>query len=155
MWFGLLVAPRVDFIGTFKHLPKHTKLLLQRAGLREEYGATYDDGKDAPSKGEGGGMCAKPTQVRPTNYTAAGFNQKGASSSSKIEEYYTPELLKTVRDAYHWDVTIWKDLKGRFADDVVTGKDLAIVKNTASGDVLDKHGRKQRQRIVGCQAKHS
>jgi len=124
--------PQVDFIGTFEHLSEHTKMLLERVGLWEKYGAKFDDGKNM--KSEGSDIWSMPTPVRPSNYTVAGFNQKGAgtshhstSSSSKIQEYYTPELLKTVREAYHWDVKIWEDLKGRSAEDVATGKDLVIV----------------------------
>ncbi len=130
------LLPKFDFIGNFNHISKHTKMLLDRVGLWDKYGATFDDGKDLPPATRN--TCAVPPPQRPHNQTIWGFNQRGPSgtgnvlhatgSKSRILEYYTPELIKKVREAYAFDFAVWDEIMARPEEDVATGKELMVVK---------------------------
>jgi hypothetical protein len=132
------MLPHLDFIGSFEHVGEHTRMLLEKVGLWEEYGAKFDPADDVDM---GENMCIMPSPPRPANFTPRGFNQKGPSgttshrtgSKNKMEQFYTPELLEKVRKAYAHDFSIWDDLKGRDADDILSGSDLTIVKAHCEG----------------------
>jgi hypothetical protein len=127
------LLPSWDFIGTFEHIAEHTKLLLERVGLWDNFGAKFDDASDYKT---GGGRCHVAPPIRASNYSALGFNQRGTSkgqsnaagAQNKFDKYYTPELLGKVRELYALDYAIWDDLKKRPADRVATGRDLDIVR---------------------------
>jgi len=127
------LLPSFDFIGSFQHLSEHTRLLLSKVGMWDEYGLKYDDGIDT---GKVGSTCDYPPPNRPSNFTPVGFNQgknrtsrHDTQSSTKMRDYYTKELLATVRKAYHWDYAIWDDLVKRPSHLVASGEDLDIVRS--------------------------
>jgi hypothetical protein len=140
------LLPQFDFIGNFDHISEHTKLLLERVGLWEEFGATFDDGKDLQYS-ERHSTCMIPPPIRQPNETVWGFNQRGPSgagknlhatgSQSKLDKYYTPELLGKVRKAYALDFAVWDELKDRPIDQVAAGRDLKTVQNYCKKSFLE------------------
>lgn len=132
------LLPAYDFIGSFQHISKHTKLLLKKVGMWDEYGSKYDDGNGAMK----GSLCMRPSPIREANFTPDGFNQlsriknrttsHATQSSKKMSQYYTPELLSKVKKAFHWDYAIWDDLVERPPHSVATGKDLDLVRSYCS-----------------------
>jgi hypothetical protein len=52
------LLPHIDFVGNMEHLGEHTKLLLEKVGLWEEYGSKFDDGRGL--KNRGGSCYANP-----------------------------------------------------------------------------------------------
>ena len=94
--------PKFDFIGRFDHIAEHSKMLLEKVGLWDEFGATFDDGKGATIPREGHShTCWVPPVKRAENETILGFNQRGPSSTQHAtgsrerfnEMYNTSELL--------------------------------------------------------------
>lgn len=135
------LLPQFDFVGKMSEdsIADHTRALLERVNFWDDYGAKYDDGigllEDTKSA-----QCFVPPPVRENNQgknssIVLGFNQRGVSggyshatgSRSKVEEYYTPELLEKVRKAYAMDYAIWDDLNGRPDNKPTTGRDLKFV----------------------------
>eukprot|EP00546_Thalassionema_frauenfeldii_P016563 CAMPEP_0178902592 /NCGR_PEP_ID=MMETSP0786-20121207/4691_1 /TAXON_ID=186022 /ORGANISM="Thalassionema frauenfeldii, Strain CCMP 1798" /LENGTH=379 /DNA_ID=CAMNT_0020573877 /DNA_START=132 /DNA_END=1270 /DNA_ORIENTATION=- len=129
------LLPSFDFIGSFYHSSEQTQILLEKVGMWEDYGLNYDDGRDG---GLVGSNCHYPPPIRSSNFTPVGFNQGSGhrttlhvtQSSQKMREYYTPELLETVRKAYRWDYAIWDDLAKLPSHVVASGKDLELVRSS-------------------------
>jgi hypothetical protein len=127
------LLPKFDFVGNFDHLSKHTKLLLERIGAWDKYGATFDDGRGIRQRH----ICMVPIPERPVNYTTVGFNQRGPSitgnklhatgSKSLVDQYYTPELIDKVRQAYALDFAVWDEISAKPDHDVASGRDLKVV----------------------------
>jgi len=132
------LLPSFDFIGIFPHISEHTKMLLKKVRMWDDYGSKYDDGNGA----EMGSLCYRPPPLREANFTPDGFNQLSRSknrttlhatqSSDKMDQYYTSELLAKVRKAYHWDYAIWDDLVKRPSRSGAAGNDLEIVRSYCS-----------------------
>jgi hypothetical protein len=132
------LLPHFDFIGNVEHVSEHTRILLDKVGMWDDYGSKFDDGLDLPKSGQ---LCFVPPPDRSTGNTTTvyGFNQRGPSSNgesvhatgskSKLDKYYTPELLEKVRKAYAIDYAIWDDLKRLPSDEVASGQDLESVQN--------------------------
>jgi hypothetical protein len=131
------LLPHFDFIGSFDHLSEHTRLLLQRVGLWDDFGATFKDTNNLKKDGRQVKLkCRVPPPVRGEKHAPSGFNQQGPSSAALghatgsrnlFDSFYTPELLATVREAYALDYAIWDDMKRRPASDVANGSDLQSV----------------------------
>jgi hypothetical protein len=130
------LLPHFDFIGSMEHISEHTKLLLEKVGMWDDYGSKFDDGHDLPKVGSA--CFVAPPDRSASNTTVNGFNQRGTTSKhatgskSKFEKYYTPELLEKVRKVYAIDYAIWDDLKRRPTDQVASGQNLESVKNYCS-----------------------
>jgi hypothetical protein len=89
--------PLYTFVGSFTHLREHTELMLRQANLWEEFGA-----RGWPLKAPGGSG-----KVPARGPTGSMFQKNTAwhadGTSSKTEQYYTPELLERVKKAYAMD----------------------------------------------------
>jgi hypothetical protein len=139
------VLPLFDFVGSFDHLPEHTKLLLERVGLWESYGKNFEVVSSASDTNTSASICLIPPPTTRSNSTI-GFNQRtpsgnkhslehGTGSRQKMEQYYTPEMLDLVRKAYDMDYAIWDELHARASDnplEVPTGRDFAYVKRSCA-----------------------
>ena len=130
------LLPKFDFIGNLDHIEEHTKLLLERIGLWENYGKTFDDGKDTILHQLWNSKYAMPVPNRLPNETIPGFNQRGQSkhnraqthstgAKERLKEYYTPELLEKVRKLYHLDFAVWDEVSS--SNKVANGKSLKVV----------------------------
>jgi hypothetical protein len=123
------IFPFFDFVGNFNHRALHSKLLLQKVGLWQNWGSKFE-----ATPGEGEQTCAQPPPVRSSNRaTTLGFNQHGTSdmanqSRDTIQRYYTPELLAEVQKAYALDYKVWNEIKDRDQMDVSAAYNLNHVK---------------------------
>ena len=145
------VLPKMDFIGNFRYVSEHSKLLLQRINAWDTYGKTF------AASGGTGSMCSikppppyDPSTIANTTGTRRrrtrvqrlppryGFNQgsgratsysHSSGTNSKMDEYYTPELLHKVRQAYALDYAVWDEISNRTVDDVARGIDLKHVRS--------------------------
>ena len=131
------IFPVFDFVGSFDHLSKHSKLLLQKVGAWDKWGATFDD--ESTEVGASN-ICTAGSDNNP-NRTISGFNQKDPSnksykhstgSKSKLDKYYTPELRSKVRRAYKMDYAVWDEIKDRDPDSVAAAYELDHVINECS-----------------------
>ena len=134
------LLPHINFIGNFDYVAEHTRTLLEKVGLWDDYGSKFDPADDGITRTARSSLCATPPpwSLRPpdSNYTPIGFNQRGPTkttshrtdSKSKLDEFYTPELLAKVRSAYKYDYEIWDDIKDQPVHNVLTGQDLNLVK---------------------------
>ena len=126
------VLPHFDFIGNMDHIALHTRLLLERVGLWEEYGQSFDDGQGSLNPSTS--VCAVPPPQRASNDTVVGFNQRGASkhglhahatgSKSLFDQLYTPDIQAKVRRAYALDFAVWDHLSNREPGDVASGTNV-------------------------------
>ena len=106
--------PLYNFVGSFTHLKEHTELMLRKAGLWDEFGAQGwplkapgGSGK-VPARGPTGSMFQKNTA----------WHADG--TSSKTEQYYTPELLERVKKAYAMDYEMLSQI-GALGSEPTTG----------------------------------
>jgi hypothetical protein len=58
-----------------------------------------------------------------------GGKEHQTGSKSKLDQFYTPELLEKVHKAYAIDYAIWDDLHRRPSNQVATGRDLKPVQD--------------------------
>lgn len=144
------LLPYFDMIGNLKFVSDHTRLLLERVGLWEHFGALYDDGHNNARYTKRAHVrfspeCAVPTPQRPSNYSIPGFNQGGTSeiqgyahatgAKKRMEDFYTPELMDRVREAYYMDYQVWDQI--RDLPQMTSGLDLDVVKEYCSDSRLD------------------
>lgn len=131
------LLPYMDFVGSFDHIAGHTKELLSRIGMWEEFGSKFDPGYGWGGEGYSKGSIPPPN--RPANYSNLGFNQQEGNSTgidhstgsrNKLDEYYTQEIMEKVKEAYALDYQVWDNLKQRSPDSVASGQDLHIVKES-------------------------
>ena len=113
-------------------------MLLERVGMWEKHGRTFDDGSQSKYDG---GYCCVPPPTRDANVTVhGGFNQRGPSrsssgevhatgSQSRFHELYTPELIAKVRKAYALDFAVWDEISSKKdVKDVAKGSELKVVR---------------------------
>jgi hypothetical protein len=118
--------PLYDFVGNLDFLAQHTKALLERVGLWNDFGSQYINA----DTGEGACVIAPPKVTRSDNVTR-GFNQYGATthhvtgSRNLHDKYYTPALLAKVKTAYAMDYIVWDEIKDR--PNLTTPSDLAHI----------------------------
>ena len=129
-----------DYIGTLDNAAYHTKALLDSVGLWETHGKHYRVSKPGWKKGNLA-MTFPPSPLLP-NETAVGFQQEESGmdtfkhnkdSHSKIDEYYTPELMKKVKELYWMDFQLWDALQVSKKQGLVHGKDIAKLLNPECG----------------------
>ena len=126
---------RFDFIGDLHSAAEHTHELLEHVGLWESHGKHYINGGRKIGWNPWCNIASHPA-----NHTAhLGFNQKdevknattldavyghSKGSKSKIEKYFTPNLLKRVeQELYADDHKLWK-LVNANGNKLSRGKDL-------------------------------
>ena len=151
MMCGLdFLLPHFDFVGNFNFVSQHTKLLLQKVGLWDEYGAQFDDGSGGNKVGRH--KCTtRPKTLGDAGYNASrvvsGFNQKditglhATNSKQKMAKYYTPSLMERVRKAYALDFAIFDDVQRRAekrVDDIASGRDLEAVQSHCNNQSIDQ-----------------
>jgi len=116
---------RFQFIGNIENAADHARELLEHVGLWNTYGKKFVHGGEMKGKG----MCrVKPITLNELESDRGlrhlGFQQKGAygnisaantaynhsrGSKSKVEEYFTPDMLKFVREKlYGADFKLWE-----------------------------------------------
>lgn len=131
------LLPKFDFVGSFDYVAEHTKMLLEKIGAWETMGRWFDDGNGVPHDPLAQTCYALPAH-RKMNETVSGFNQGGTSlsgryvhktdSKSKMEEFYTPDLIEKVRRAYALDFSVWDEISNRSVDEISRGKDMNVVR---------------------------
>lgn len=116
---------RFQFIGNIENAADHARELLEHVGLWNTYGEKFVHGGEMKGKG----MCSvKPITLNEfesdRRLRHLGFQQKGEydnvsaantaynhsrGSKTKIDEYYTPGMLKFVREKlYGADFKLWE-----------------------------------------------
>ena len=131
------LLPHFDFIGNINYGAEHTKLLLERSKVWDTLGKTFDNGVGTESQRRGARCYYEPPdRFRGSNFTPVGFNQQdggsahhATSANSKLEQYYSKEMLEKVKKAYSLDYMIWDEIKDRDVNDVPNGRDLRTVQN--------------------------
>jgi Sulfotransferase family len=142
------LLPYFDFVGNFRYVSEHSKLLLERVGLWDNYGAKFDSAKDGHSKGS---LCTQTVLSRDdagfnVSRIVHGFNQNGVSgkqlmthtrnSKLKLNKYYTPDLMSKVRRAFQMDYGIFDELQDRAekhgSSYVASGASFSIVQTHCS-----------------------
>eukprot|EP01083_Nonionella_stella_P248263 859751_1 len=131
---------RFQFIGNLENAADLTRELLGHVGLWESHGKHFiSGGKRQDGKIMKNSMCN--VMSHPINYTTnVGFQQRdevsdssaantvyghSKGSKSKMEEYFTPELLKKVQEElYAEDYKLWKLVSANIKE-LSKGKELA------------------------------
>ena len=145
---------RFDFIGSIDHAEQHSRALLERVGLWESHGKHYRNGKSKRTGEKWDQCAQLPPledefENTPLSLRHVGFQQKkqnpeinGTSaevknnkmswdtighargSSSKMNQYYTPELHQKVREKlYRADFQLW-DLLDNKNGDWISGENI-------------------------------
>eukprot|EP00934_Nitzschia_sp_Nitz4_P008448 Nitzschia sp. Nitz4//scaffold5_size260463//239997//241394//NITZ4_001030-RA/size260463-processed-gene-0.409-mRNA-1//-1//CDS//3329555484//8438//frame0 len=140
--------PHFDFIGNFDNIAEHSKLLLEKVGMWEEYGAVFDDGRNMKHqrKKHHDSVCHVPPPVRGPDEVVYGFNQRGPSGTGKnhhatnstklFDKFYTPQLIRRVHEAYSLDYAIWSEISSPElpVNKVMTGRELKVVTDHCDGN---------------------
>lgn len=140
--------PRFQFIGSLERIGYQSKKILQHVGLWESYGRYYHE--DSASMTEAGAptdlrnsCVVSPPRLR-IGEKLSGFQHQGrhtmkeekkkkesikfshhsTQSQSKLDMYYTEELLDTVKRLYANDYKIWDLIKDE--EELVGGSELAM-----------------------------
>jgi hypothetical protein len=141
------LLPHFEFVGTMAdhQVDKATKALLQLVGLWESHGKHYRSGTSGP----GQQACAlHPPLPLVQGEEPLGFQQRAAAtkqkngdsdhgnmyghskhSKTKLQQYYTEELLALVKELYASDYLLWNALQEHGQYGWATGKDLAAALN--------------------------
>jgi hypothetical protein len=128
---------KFDYIGSLDQAAFHSKALLQQVGLWDTFGKHYRVTERGKQKGYHAAVTYPPEPLKPGE-AAAGFQQQVAddrqsgitnrhsqSSWNKINEYYTPELLKKVKTLYWMDYALWRALQEAQKEGKVRGEEIA------------------------------
>jgi hypothetical protein len=136
------LLPKFDFVGNFDYIAEQTKVLLEKVGVWDTWGRTYDDGTGAEPSPPWDFCHVMPIK-RKLNETINGFNQQGASvateyhhstdSKNKLDAFYSPDLIQKLRRAYALDFSAWDEISKKAVGDVGHGKDLNVVREYCSG----------------------
>ena len=131
----------MDYIGTVDRAARHTKAILQQVGMWESFGAHYRVSERGKIKGRL--TCTWPPEPLKPGEVAVGFQQQisedgkggmdtqghSTGSRSKLDQYYTPELLAKVKKLYWMDFALWDALKEADDEGLVNGKGIAFKLN--------------------------
>jgi len=124
-----------DYIGSLDNAAFHTKALLQQVDMWDSYGKHYRVSEKGETKGTAAATWPPPP-LQPGE-KAEGFQQQGTNdndkhnrnSRNKLDKYYTPELMKKVREIYWMDFALWDALKEAEKEGKVRGKDIVAKLN--------------------------
>lgn len=132
-------VPDFDYIGSLDKAAFHTKAMLQQVGLWETHGKHYRVSEKGQKKGNAA-MTWPPTLLNNESSVVVGFQQEETDtfqhnqhSHNKLEEYYTPALMKKVRELYWMDFKLWDALQEATKQGLFHGKDIAKLLNPACG----------------------
>lgn len=124
------MLPSMQFVGSLDRVAEHTRAILEHVGLWDSHGRHY---RLTSSK------VRKPRRILPPDVSkveATGFQQGQAArpdfhntgSQTKIDKYFTPELLSRVRKLYWMDYALW-DALHQAGLGPHHGKDIAAILN--------------------------
>lgn len=127
---------RFHYIGGLDKAAFHTKALLQKVNMWESYGKHYRVSERGKKKGTR--YCTWPPAPLKPGEEAVGFQQKESSdgrggmdahghhkgSRNKLDEYYTPKLMKKVKELYWMDFALWDAIQEAEMKEIVSGKDI-------------------------------
>jgi hypothetical protein len=124
-----------DYIGTLDNAAFHTKQILQKVGLWESHGRHYRTSKQQRVRGSLANTWPPPPLKR--NETAVGFQQEGTNtndqhnrnSRAKLDAYYTPDILKKVKEIYWMDFALWDAVKQAERKGHVSGRQIGKILN--------------------------
>jgi len=140
--FLLQFLPRFSFVGSLNFIATQARSILKEVGLWENYGKWYHWHKDRESAGEGRctslppnvaegeqlfGFQQKPeNNAHPNNTLRASDTGYGhaTDSRSKMDMYYTPEMLEKVKTLYEHDYKLWELIN---KDELHNGRELAMI----------------------------
>ena len=115
--------PRFSFVGSLNHIDTQVRTMLNDVGLWESHGKYYHWHMD--KKSASGSRCISPPPSLKVGEKLFGFQQKPKSSmndtlrasdtgyghatdsKTKMDTYYTPEMLKKVKELYKQDYKLW------------------------------------------------
>lgn len=118
-----------DYIGTLDNAAFHTKALLQKVNMWDSFGKHYRVSEKGTTRGSA--SATWPPSINETS--VIGFQQQGTNdndkhnqdSRKKLDQYYTPELMKKVREIYWMDFQLWDAVKEAEREAKVKGVDIA------------------------------
>lgn len=130
--------PDFDYIGTLDRAAYHSKALLQKVNLWEPFGKHYRVTERGKHKEFYGASITYPPEPLKPGQVALGFQQEASGherfssittrhsrgSSSKFNQYYTPELLEEVKKLYWMDFALWNAVQEAQKEGLVRGKDI-------------------------------
>lgn len=130
-----------DHVGTLDTAANHTKALLQQVNMWDSFGKHYRVSKRGKAKGNA--AITWPPEPLRQGEEAVGFQQKvskrgkdgmdttghSKGSRSKVDVYYTPELMKRVKGLYWMDFALWDAVKEAEKKGIVHGKYVATKLN--------------------------
>lgn len=121
------MLPSFQFVGGLDYVAEHTRAILEKVGLWESYGKHY---RLSPKKKQYNNLPPDVSQVNATGFQQSHGNHDHHSrgASSKINEYFTPELLERVRKLYWMDYALW-DAVQEAGPDQHHGKVIAAILN--------------------------
>jgi len=135
------LLPYFDYVGGLDRVAEHTKAILQSVSLWETYGKHYRLSQNRTHKRKIG---IRPPEPLEPGQVALGFQQETSVSDhhsrgaqTKIDEYYTPGLLETVKELYRDDYALWEALQVASPLGKVHGKDIAAILNPSCSDSND------------------
>ena len=133
------LLPHFHYVGGLDRVAEHTKAILQSVGLWETHGKHYRLSQNKTKK-----IRTKPPEPLEPGQVALGFQQETSVSDhhsrgaqAKIDEYYTPGLLETVKELYRDDYALWDALQVAGPLGKVHGKDIAAILNPSCADSND------------------
>lgn len=130
--------PRFSYVGSLNYMDTQARSILNEVGLWESHGKYYHWHKD--KKTAGGSRCNSPPPNLKAGERLFGFQQNPKSknntlrasdtgyghatdSKTKMDRYYTPEMLKKVHRLFEQDYKLW-DLVNE--ERLHSGSELAV-----------------------------
>lgn len=126
---------KLDYVGTLDQAAHHTIAILEKVGLWESHGKHYRVSARGSKKGNAAMTWPPPLT---NNTDAVGFQQvvtkeghdgltfqHSKGSKTKLDEYYTPELMRRVKELYWMDFKLWDAVKEAESEGTVRGVDIA------------------------------
>lgn len=123
------MLPSLHYVGGLDRVAEHTRSILERVGLWKSHGRHYCLSRRTKAYP----VQNPPPDVSKVNTT--GFQQSPVSrdhhsrgAQSKIDKYFTPELLARVQKLYWMDYALWDALQ-QAGPGPHHGKDIAAILN--------------------------
>ena len=138
--------PHMDYVGSLDRAAHHAKAILQMVGMWETYGKHYRVSERGRKKGNA--AVTWPPPPLETGEVAVGFQQlqvatnegggmdttgHNKNSRTKLEDYYTPELLTKVKELYWMDFALWDAIQEAEKEGIISGRDIARILNPDCG----------------------
>jgi len=122
------MLPSMQLVGGLDRVSEHTRAILEQVGLWQSHGRHY---RLSPTKNK----LVKNPPPDVSKVKATGFQQSQVAgdhhsqgAQSKIDKYFTPELLARVQKLYWMDYALWDALQ-QAGPGLHHGKDIAAILN--------------------------